>query len=319
MDNLLSIFEDIEFSEEYFILLMVLVATVSIFVTIFLLIFGSRNSVKKRLDGLVVDRPNQLKSSKSSTAVSGRIDSLSPILTPKNVQEREDIRLKLIRAGFHHDSAISYFYAIKFLATLLCLIMAIIYYMFSDSGDNLLLIVGGGAALGMFSPNVVLNNLMKKRQSRIKRGIPDALDLLVVCTESGLGLNMAIKRVAQELAIAHPDLAEELETVCLKIKAGYEMPHAFKDMVERTGIFDLNGLVSMLSHASRVGGSLSQTLRDYTEDYRDKRTQEVEEIAAKIPTKMVFPMLVCIWPSFFIVVIGPAALALIDTFGRMSQ
>lgn len=125
---------------------------------------------------------------------------------------------------------------------------------------------------------------------------------------------MALKRVAQELAISHPDLADELDTVCLKIKAGYEMPHAFRDMVARTGLSELNGLVSMLSHASRVGGSISQTLRDYTEDYRDKRTQEVEEIAAKIPTKMVFPMLVCIWPGFFIVVVGPAALRLIDAF-----
>lgn len=192
------------------------------------------------------------------------------------------------------------------------------YYIFSGTDAGLIIFVALGAGIGMFIPNMALSHLMKKRQSRIKRGVPDALDLLVVCTESGLGLNMALVRVSHELAMSHPDLAEELETVCLKIKAGYEMPHAFRDMVERTGVTELSGLVGMLSHASRIGGSLAQTLRDYTEDFRDKRNQEVEEIAAKIPTKMVFPMILCIWPCFFIVVLGPAVLAAIDGFKQIN-
>lgn len=142
------------------------------------------------------------------------------------------------------------------------------------------------------------------------------LDLLVVCTESGLGLNAALMRVSKELGMSHPDLADELDTVCLKIKAGYDMSEAFQGFVERTGVEELAGLISMLSHAARIGGSLSQTLRDYTEDFRDRRTQEVEEIAAKIPTKMIFPLLVCIWPCFFIVVIGPALINLMDVFSK---
>ncbi|EPP21902.1 type II secretion system F family protein [Vibrio fluvialis] len=311
MDVFFYLFKDMKLNEETFILFMVLLSTMTVVVTIFLVIAGSRSSVQKRLDTIAIeDNRRQGKNSH----LKQRVESLSPLLTPKNETEREDIRSKLIRAGFHHESAISYYYAIKFVTTFIGLILSLAYYLFSGTESNLFVFPAIGAGLGMFLPNVVLNKLMKKRQLRVKRGIPDALDLLVVCTESGLGLNMALKRVAQELAISHPDLADELDTVCLKIKAGYEMPHAFRDMVARTGLSELNGLVSMLSHASRVGGSISQTLRDYTEDYRDKRTQEVEEIAAKIPTKMVFPMLVCIWPGFFIVVVGPAALRLIDAF-----
>ncbi|WP_417212490.1 type II secretion system F family protein [Acinetobacter venetianus] len=319
MNGVMTFFRGFNFSEEVFILLMVLISTVTLVIVTFLIVMGGRNTVKKRLDMISTESYGKGKKSKASLAVANRIDSISPMITPKNEEEREDVRLKLIRAGFHHESAISYFYAIKLITTFFGLTVSSIYYLFSGTDVNLFIFLALGAGIGMFIPNIFLNHLMKKRQVRIKRGVPDALDLLVVCTESGLGLNMALKRVAQELAISHPDLAEELDTVCLKIKAGYEMPHAFKDMVERTGILELNGLVSMLSHASRVGGSLSQTLRDYTEDYRDKRTQEVEEIAAKIPTKMVFPMLMCIWPSFFIVVIGPSAIGLIDTFSTLNK
>ncbi|MBY7804560.1 type II secretion system F family protein [Vibrio fluvialis] len=316
MDMFFSFFREIKFTEETFILFMVLLSTMMVVVTVFLVVTGSRSSVQKRLDTIAIE--GNRKSSKSGQ-FKQTVESLSPLLTPKNESEREDVRSKLIRAGFHNESAISFYYAIKFVTTFLGLLLASIYYLFSGTDSSLIVLAGTSAGVGMFLPNFVLSKLMKKRQLRIKRGIPDALDLLVVCTESGLGLNMALKRVAQELAISHPDLADELDTVCLKIKAGYEMPHAFKDMVERTGLLELNGLVSMLSHASRVGGSISQTLRDYTEDYRDKRTQEVEEIAAKIPTKMVFPMLVCIWPSFFIVVVGPAILGLVDTFSSMGN
>ncbi|WP_282177788.1 type II secretion system F family protein [Vibrio nereis] len=315
MDTILTFIQSATLTEETLILSMVLLSTVTIVVAVFLVATGSRTELRKRLDTLPATGTEGAK----KEALHDKVHSLSPLLTPKNAKEREDVRLKLIQAGFHHESAISYFYAIKIFAMFLGLLIAAIYYLFSGSDSSLLIVAGVGAGAGMFLPNIVLGHLVKKRQFRIKRGVPDALDLLVVCTESGLGLNMALNRVAKELFISHPDLADELDTVCLKIKAGYEMPLAFKDMVERTGVYELSGLVGMLSHASKLGGSLAQTLRDYTEDYRDKRNQEVEEIAAKIPTKMVFPMLVCIWPAFFIVVVGPAALGLIDTFSSLGN
>ena len=158
----------------------------------------------------------------------------------------------------------------------------------------------------------MLSRFQKERQRKIRNGVPDALDLLVVCTEAGLGFNAALGRVASELYISQPELADELDTVFAKIQAGITMPDALSQLVERTGLVELEGLISLLSHASRMGGSLAQTLRDYTEDFRDKRQQAAEEIAAKIPTKMLFPMLLFIWPCFFIVALGPGMMIVMD-------
>ena len=158
--------------------------------------------------------------------------------------------------------------------------------------------------------------MVNKRQHLIRAGVADMLDLLVVCTESGLGFNASLRRVADELVISHTELADELDTVCVKIQAGKTMPEALRELVVRTGIEEISGLVSMLSHASRIGGSLVHSLREYTEDYRDKRHQAAEEKAAKIPVKMMFPMVMFIWPCFFIVAIGPALISLMDAFAQ---
>lgn len=296
---------------ENIILLMVLVSTVCVVSAIFFVITGSQRSLQKRLDTL---SGQEYRQEKKNSNFKKKVESASPFLLPSNEKEREGTRLKLIRAGYHHESAIAYFYAIKIGIMLLGLFGAALYYLYSGTEQNIVVIAAIGAGLGIFVPNIVLERMVAHRQKSIKRGVPDALDLLVVCTESGLGLNMALNRVSKEIAISHPDLAEELEIVCVKIKSGYEMPLAFRDLVSRTGVVELTGLVNMLSHAAKLGGSIAQTLRDYTEDYRDKRNQELEEIAAKIPTKMIFPMIVCIWPSFFIVVVGPALLELFDAF-----
>lgn len=296
---------------ENIILLMVLVSTICVVSAIFFVVTGSQRTLQKRLDTLSDHQPQQ---QKKYNKLQKKVESVSPLLTPSSEKERESTRLKLIRAGYHHESAISYFYAIKIAVMLLGLFVASLYYLYSGTEQNIIIIGAIGAGVGMFLPNIVLERMVQNRQKSIKRGVPDSLDLLVVCTEAGLGLNMALNRVSKELAVSHPDLAEELEIVCVKIKSGYEMPQAFRDLVERTGVVELTGLVSMLSHAAKLGGSIAQTLRDYTEDYRDKRNQELEEIAAKIPTKMIFPMIVCIWPSFFIVVVGPALLAIFDAF-----
>ncbi|MGR5449458.1 type II secretion system F family protein [Vibrio campbellii] len=306
--DMLSIFFEHRLDSQYFILLLVFFSTASIVTAIFFVVSGSQRALQKRLDTVAPIVGNEKKISK----LHQKVQSISPVLLPSDDKERAGTRLRLIHAGFHHESAISYYYAIKTGLMLLGILGAFSYYLFFSEESNIFFVVTFGAALGLFLPNIVLDRLVQKRQTKIKRGVPDALDLLVVCTESGLGLNMALKRVSQELSLSHPDLAEELDIVCAKIKSGYEMPRAFRDLVERTGVIELTGLVSMLSHAAKLGGSIAQTLRDYTEDYRDKRKQELEEIAAKIPVKMIFPMLICIWPAFFIVVVGPGLMHILD-------
>ncbi|NOH97715.1 type II secretion system F family protein [Vibrio sp. 99-70-13A1] len=315
MDSLLSFFSAIQFNEQTFFLFVILIASTLIVMSLGLFLIGSKSPLKKKLELL---RANE--TSRSRVARHGRLDStlesLAPIVTSKDTKERESIRHKLMHAGFHDSNALTIFYAVKVFFLVVGVGCAASLYFFAPDFQHLNLSMIGSVALGFFTPNVILERYVDKRQRLVRGGVPDALDLLVVCTESGLGFNAALRRVADELMISHPDFADELDTVCGKIKAGVEMSDAFEDLIERTGVVEITGLVSMLSHASRIGGSLSQTLRDYTEDYRDKRNQEVEEIAAKIPTKMIFPLLLFIWPCFFIVAIGPAMLTLTSTLGN---
>jgi tight adherence protein C len=281
----------------------VLVTSVLFFITIGLLLIGRSSSpVKRKLEEY--SQKNEVRSAKSKK-LENTLESLSPVITPSSSKEKESVRHKLMHAGYHDTSALSAFYAIKTVTAVvgIGIAAAVWFYLPRTSYSELWVIIA--VAVGMFAPNMYLERMIGKRVRRLRAGVPDALDLLVVCTESGLGFNAALQRVADELVISHPDFADELDTVCAKLKAGVMLSDAFNDLITRTGLEELRGLVSMLSHAAKIGGSLAQTLRDYTEDYRDKRQQEAEEIAAKIPTKMLFPMIIFIWPCFFIVAIGP--------------
>ncbi|WP_375752976.1 type II secretion system F family protein [Vibrio sp. HN007] len=284
-------------------LIVVLVAAILFFVSIGLLIMSkSKSPIKKKLEEYAQHNDSK---ARRVNKLENTLESLSPVITPKDKKEKESVRHQLMHAGYHQASALSVFYAIKTLLTLIGVGAAVLVWLYVPKSAYTNIYIGLPIAIGLFSPNVFLNKMVKKRVRKLRAAVPDALDLLVVCTESGLGFNAALQRVANELVISHPDFADELDTVCVKLKAGIQLPDAFGDLITRTGLEELRGLVSMLSHAARIGGSLAQTLRDYTEDYRDKRQQEAEEIAAKIPTKMLFPMIIFIWPCFFIVAIGP--------------
>lgn len=314
MDDLIYQLNELQLDEQTAFLALILIATILIIFTALMLVLGSKSPLTQKLEE--IRKSTGGGKLKKNRRLDNTLESLAPVMQPSNSKENESIRSKLMHAGYHDANAITIFYAFKGMSILLGLsIAAALYFFFPDFGQlNLAMI--GSVAVGLYVPNMTLHYLVDKRQSRIRGGVPDALDLLVVCTESGLGFSAALRRVADELMISHPDFADELDTVCAKIKAGVEMSDAFNELVDRTGLKEIAGLVTMLSHASRIGGSLSQTLREYTEDFRDKRNQEVEEIAAKIPTKMIFPLLLFIWPCFFIVAIGPSMLALTTSLGN---
>lgn len=312
MNELLSNVRNYNLSEETFLLVIIFITTTLVVVSIALLVISSKTPIRRQLEDIRREMGDSNAKIEANNKIDNTLESLAPILGPKNQKERESVRHHLMHAGFHDVNALTMFYAIKILTFILGLLGASsIFFFYSDLAyANLLMIVI--VAVGLFIPNLVLNKLVKKRQFRIRSAIPDALDLLVVCTESGLGFNAALKRVAEVLDLSHPEFADELDTVCIKVSAGVELNDAFEELIKRTGVEEIIGLIKMLAHASKIGGSLSQTLREYTEDYRDKRNQEIEEIAAKIPTKMVFPLLVFIWPCFFIVAVGPSLMFLFD-------
>lgn len=295
---------------QYLFLGIVLFASILFVVAIGMLFFSKANSpVKRKLEEY--SHGKEIRSQKSRK-LENTLESLSPVITPSNTKEKESVRTQLMQAGYHENSALSAFYAIKIFTVVVGIGFAAIIWFYLPRTNYSLPGVLMSCFLGLFGPNIYLDRLVKKRVRRLKAGVADALDLLVVCTESGLGFNAALQRVADELVISHPDFADELDTVCVKLKAGIMLSDAFNEMIIRTGLEELRGLVSMLSHAAKIGGSLAETLRNYTEDYRDKRQQEAEEVAAKIPTKMLFPMVVFIWPCFFIVAVGPGVMILFE-------
>ncbi|MGR5285695.1 type II secretion system F family protein [Vibrio maritimus] len=309
MEALLQQVESLNIAREWFLLGAVLLAVTLAVFTLGFVMFGVKSGVERRVEYLAEPEAKRQRSRVRDT-----LESLSPLYVPGNSKEKESIRHQLMHAGLHEKSALGNFYAIKIFSFVIGVVLAGSFYLTLGDFSQLNLIIALSVLGGLFLPNIVLDRMVKKRQRKIRAGVPDALDLLVVCTESGLGFMAAMKRVANETYIAHPEFADELETVCIKVKAGVELPQAFNELVIRTGLYELGGLVSMLSHASRIGGSLSGTLRDYTEDYRDKRNQAAEELAAKIPTKMMFPMVLFIWPCFFIVAVGPAILNIMKAF-----
>ncbi|CAM3994679.1 type II secretion system F family protein [Vibrio neonatus] len=296
------------FTRDNLFLLMVLVGTILGVLAVGMLILGINSPIKRKLKAMGADTTSSPKPDRLGSA----LGNMAPMMVPNSKKERESIQSQLIQAGYHDSNALSLFYAIKLVTVLVGLFLAGAAYFLMHESSYMPLIIIVALWCGLFGPNMLLAKLVSERKDKVKAAVPDALDLLVVCTESGLGFNAALKRISTELMISHPELAEELDTVCAKIQAGVEMPTAFKELVDRTGVEELTGLVSMLSHAAKVGGSIAQTLRDYTEDYRDKRKQAAEEVAAKIPTKMLFPMVLFIWPCFFIVALGPGLMTLFD-------
>ncbi|OBT06577.1 pilus assembly protein TadC [Vibrio sp. UCD-FRSSP16_10] len=296
-------------SQDNIFLLMVMIGTMLVVLAFGMIILGFNSPIKRKLKALSGGDIQPKKSEK----LGSKLGNMAPIMVPNSKKERENMQSQLIQAGFHDSNALSIFYSLKLITVLIGLFLSVTTYLLMQESNYMLLLIIAWVWLGLFGPNMLLARFASERKDKVKAAVPDALDLLVVCTESGLGFNAALKRVGDELVISHPEFADELETVCAKIQAGVEMPIAFRELVDRTGVEELTGLVSMLSHAAKVGGSIAQTLRDYTEDYRDKRKQAAEEVAAKIPTKMLFPMVLFIWPCFFIVALGPGLITLFDS------
>jgi tight adherence protein C len=177
----------------------------------------------------------------------------------------------------------------------------------------------GGAALGYMLPAIVLARKAKQRGHRIRLSLPDALDLMVVSVEAGLGLDQAIQRVGVELAAAHPELSDELRLIGLELRAGKARSEAMHNLGARTNVDDVISLVAMLVQTDKFGTSVAQALRVHSQSLRTKRRQRAEEAAAKTGVKMVFPLVFCIFPALWVVTLGPAVIKFIEVLMPMGQ
>ena len=234
---------------------------------------------------------------------------------PHSPNEMGKLQLRLVRAGFRSHDAVIVFFGVRIGVALL---------LFGVFGSPLLMRPNLGYALaaagvGYLLPSMALGRLERRRQHRIRMGLPDALDLLVVSVEAGLGLDQAIQRVGEEIAFAHRELSDELRLVNLELRAGKGRTDALRALAERTGVDDLSSLVAMLVQTDRFGTSVAQSLRVHADTMRTKRRQRAEEAAAKTGVKMVFPLVFCIFPAIWVVTIGPAAIKFVQVLMPIAE
>ena len=235
-------------------------------------------------------------------------------LAPQNPSDLSKIRQRLVQSGYRNAEAVTVFFGVR-------IGMALLLFGLVSSpllGRRGVLMALGGAALGYLLPNMALGRMAQRRQHRIRLSLPDALDLLVVSVEAGLGLDQAIQRVGQELALAHPELSDELRLINLELRAGKPRSEALRNLAERTGVDDLTSLTAMLIQTDRFGTSVARSLRVHSETLRSKRKQRAEEAAAKTGVKMVFPLVFCIFPAILVVTIGPAAIKFVQVLVPMA-
>jgi tight adherence protein C len=321
MDYLLSLLNSAVGDPQMARLLFVVAVALSVvlaLVTVGLLVIGLQDPVQRRLNGL----------KRAQAAGSGQRMPSNLQLMLEQVGERfagntdwqnSPTRTLLMHAGFRQPSAAQAYWAARMLLILMFGGLTVLTLPFLKSLSlfqaGLLVILAAGA--GWLAPAVYVDKRKQARMRDLRAGFPDALDLLVVCVESGLALPQSIERVAEELSVSHGALAEELALVNHEIRAGISGTDALRHLAERTGLDDVHGLVSLLAQSIRFGTSVADTLRIYAEEFRDRRTQAAEEQAAKLGTKLIFPLIFCLWPSFFLVAIGPAILGVLKAFGRL--
>lgn len=231
---------------------------------------------------------------------------------PASPKDVSIMQKRMIRAGIKAPGALKILYGAKVAgAVLLPLIMSALVAGSASDSTNKLLAIAAAAAAGFWGPNEYVKIRGQKRQKEIRRGLPNSLDLLVVCVESGLGMDQAIIQVAKELEHAHPEITEEFAMVNYELKAGKRRAEALRNLAERSSVEDLKKLVAVLIQADRFGTGVAQSLRAHADYMRVQARQMAEEKAAKLGVKLVFPIFFCILPSLFVVSVGPVVIKIV--------
>jgi len=276
---------------------------------------GGAATIERRLGDIAGDSGRPLEPVKTYDQIV--IESLKKLgnAVPRSPSEMGKLQRRLVAAGYRRNEAVTIFLGIRIGFALLLFALFATPIMFHPNLASAL----GACGIGYVLPGAMLGRMAKQRQHRIQLGLPDALDLLVVSVEAGLGLDQAIQRVGDELRFAHPDLADELSLINLELRAGKARAEALRNLGERTGVDDVVSLVTMLIQTDKFGTSVATSLRVHSETLRTKRRQRAEEAAAKTGVKMVFPLVFCIFPAIWVVTIGPAVIKFVQVLLPMTQ
>ena len=298
---------------------MILALTILIFLTVVAVVFAfgaaglaPSSVLGSRLREIGWQRP---KEAEQKTALRERIQqALNPLskALPVSPTDVSQTRAWLIQAGYRDPQHVSIFFGTRVLFALIGLVAVVAFTGF----DSLLLLVGI-PALGFFIPRFFLKRMMRQRQMRIRLGLPDALDLTVICVEAGLALDQALMRVGEDLRYAHPELSAEFHLFNLETRAGKPRVEALRNLAARTGVDDVRALVGTLVQTDRFGTSVAQALRVHSDSLRTARRQRAEEQAAKTTVKMIIPLVLFVLPSLIFVTVGPAIIQLMRVLRPM--
>lgn len=295
------------------------------FVAIFVLV-GSigvlmfyREAALERISQVINPRPKQktlVETFQNTGSSIGNVVKKFENLMPKSEQEVSVIRLRLSRAGYRNENAMKIFYGSKVLTPLLLAVIAGVSGLANLGPFFVYLMALGG---GFLAPDFWLGKRITARQKKLTRGLPDVLDLLVICMEAGLSLDQATARSAEELSQSQPEICDELSVVVLEQRAGRARSESWKNMAERTGVECLRNLVSMLVQTEQFGTSIAKMLRVHADTLRVQRVQMIEEMAGKTSVKLVFPLVLFIFPALFLVTLGPAAIVMAESFSALTK
>jgi tight adherence protein C len=239
------------------------------------------------------------------------VDPLGSLIKPKGEQDIYKMKKGLVRAGYRKSNAMMIYYGMKVLFAILLPVGLLFFKVFLTKAMPFVSFMTFSivmALIGYFLPNYWLTLVTAQRKSKIMEGFPDALDLMVVCVEAGMGLDAAIFRAGREIELKNKVISEEFKLLSLELRAGKTRREALRNLAMRIDLEDVNSLISLLIQTDRFGTSIAQALRVHSDSMRDKRHQMAEEIAAKLPVKLVFPLIMFIFPSLFVVLLGPAAI-----------
>jgi len=290
------------------------------FIVVFLLISSGallvfyRDALPQRIAEAINPRPKKRNVvdaiRESGLSIGGVVEHFEHVL-PKSQAEVSVALQRLTRAGYRNESAIRVFYGYKVFVPLALAAIALVS---GAAKFSPFFIYASCLGLGFLLPDFWLGRKIKTRQKKMERGLPDVLDLLIICIEAGLSLDQGTARTAEELKKAQPELCDEFGILVLEQRAGRARSEAWKHLSERTGVESIRNLVSVLVQSEQFGTSVAKTLRVHSDTMRSKRIQQIEEMAAKTSVKLVFPLVFFIFPALFLVTLGPAVILMMESF-----
>lgn len=304
------------------LLAIVLLVMLSSFVLLAgLLISDRKRRIRTRLEELSSgETANRAPTLAVSQAIRTTLPKMGKHLMPEDAEEQTKLKTRLIHAGLYHPQALSIFLGIKMFLILAPTICGLLLGLIGLIPTNYGLMLGACASIGgLIGPSFWLDRQKSNRQSQLRRSLPDALDLLVICMEAGLSLRAALQRITGELEGVHPLLAFELKIVQREVQIGHPLGDALRTLAARTDLDDIRNLAAAIKNAERFGSSMVKTLRTFGDTLRVRRQQKAEEMAQKAGTKILFPTLLFIFPAIFLIILGPAAIQLIDIMGNLKK